>query len=86
MTETIPPAPETKPTAAVVEEGVALKIVVQSLITAVLYLTLFVTLIPPLLRILDTPNGKALYGVLLVGAVLVALRLRHLSRRLSTRV
>lgn len=55
----------------------------QNLIFAVLYLILFLILMPPLIKLLDERVGRVLYGVLVAGAVLVALRLRFLSRHLD---
>lgn len=54
----------------------------QVVIFALLYIILFLMLMPPLLKLLDSPAGKILYGVLVAGAVLVALRLRLLFRQL----
>jgi hypothetical protein len=54
----------------------------QAVIVAVLYVMLFVILIPPLIQLLDERWGKVLYGVLVAGAVIVAFRLRFLSRHL----
>ena len=59
------------------------KSILQTLIFAVLYLILFIILLPPLIKLMDEKLGKILYGVLVAGAVLVALRLRLLSRHLS---
>ena len=60
----------------------ALKPVIQTLVFAVLFLILFVLLLPPLLPLLGQTAGKAVYGVSVLGAVAVALRLRQLARRL----
>ena len=56
---------------------------IQSLIFAVLYLTLFIILMPALVKLLDIPAGKILYLSLVLGALLVAVRLRYLAGRLS---
>ncbi|HRY29268.1 MAG TPA: hypothetical protein P5079_04435 [Elusimicrobiota bacterium] len=53
----------------------------QEIIFALLYIILFLVLMPPLIRLLDDLWGKILYGVLVAGAVAVAFRLRALSRR-----
>lgn len=58
------------------------KTLLQTLVFAVLFLTLFVMLLPPLLPLLGKTMGRTAYGVFVFGAVLVALRLRFLSRRL----
>jgi hypothetical protein len=52
----------------------------QTLVFAVLYAFLFLILMPPLLRVMDQSWGKALYGVLVAGAVAIAFRLRALLR------
>lgn len=59
-----------------------LKPVIQTLVFAVLFLILFVLILPPLLPLLGQTAGKTLYGLFVAGAVAVALRLRHLARRL----
>ena len=58
------------------------KSLLHSLIFALLYVILFLILIPPLIKLLDEKMGKILYGILVAGAVGVALRLRFLSRHL----
>jgi hypothetical protein len=58
-----------------------IRTVLQNLIFAVLYLILFVILLPSLIRLLDQTAGKIAYGVLVAGGVGLALRLRQLSRR-----
>ena len=57
------------------------KTVLHTLIFSVLYLLLFVIVLPSLLRILDHASGKILFGVLVFGAVGLAIRLRQLSGR-----
>jgi hypothetical protein len=59
-----------------------IKSALTTLTFAVLYLILFVALLPALLKILDQRPGRVLYGVLVGGAVVLALRLRTVSRRL----
>ncbi|MGQ0645513.1 MAG: hypothetical protein ACT4O3_08485 [Elusimicrobiota bacterium] len=54
---------------------------VHSLIFAVLYLLLFVILLPPLIRVLDQTWGRVLYGAMVAGGVAVAFRLRHIARK-----
>ena len=51
-------------------------------IFSLLYIILFLILIPPLIKMLDDVWGKIFYGVLVAGAVVVAFRLRSLSRNL----
>jgi hypothetical protein len=58
------------------------KSLLHTLVFAVLYVILFVILLPSLLRILERPAGQTLYGLLVAGGVLLALRLRQLSRQL----
>ncbi len=52
----------------------------QTVVFSLLYVILFLVLLPPLIKLLDGRAGKILYGVLTAGAVAVALRLRFLSR------
>ena len=52
----------------------------QAVIFALMYLILFAILLPPVIKLLDQPMGKVLYGVLVAGAVGVAFRLRFLSQ------
>jgi hypothetical protein len=59
-----------------------LKPVIQTLVFAVLFLILFVLILPPLLPLLGQTAGKSVYGFFVVSAVVIALRLRHLARRL----
>ncbi len=54
---------------------------IQTLAFALLYVLFFLILLPPLMRFMDEPWGKALYGGLVVGAVGLAFRLRSLGRR-----
>jgi hypothetical protein len=54
----------------------------NALIFAVMFLTLFVILLPVAVKLMDGRAGKALYGVLTVGAVAVAFRLRAVARRM----
>lgn len=56
------------------------KTVLHTLIIAVLYLLFFVIVLPSILRLLDQTSGKIIYGVLVGGGVLLAIRLRQLSR------
>lgn len=58
------------------------KRLLQTLVLAVLFLLLFVILLPPLLTLLHETVGKVLYGILVAGAVALALRLRVLSHTL----
>ena len=55
----------------------------HAVIFSLLYVILFVILIPPLIKVLDERQGKILYGALVAGAVLVALRLRFLARHME---
>ncbi len=55
---------------------------VQTVIFGLLYVLLFLILMPSLIRLLDDRWGKILYGVLVAGAVGVAFRLRAVSRDL----
>lgn len=59
-----------------------IKPLLQALVVAVLYLILFVIITPTLLKVLDKPFGKVVYGILVLGGVGVAVRLRHLAHRL----
>lgn len=58
------------------------KTLLQSLIFSLMYALLFLILAPPLIKLMDQRAGKVLYGLLVAGAVGVALRLRFLSRDL----
>lgn len=58
------------------------KLLLQALVVAVLYLVLFVIVTPPLLKVLDKTFGKIIYGILVLGGVGVAVRLRQLFHRL----
>jgi hypothetical protein len=58
------------------------KLLLHALVMAVLYLVLFVVVMPALLKVLDKTVGKIIYGILVVGGVGVAVRLRHLLHRL----
>lgn len=55
--------------------------VLHTLIFSVLYLLFFVIVLPSLLRVLDQSSGKIVFGALVFGGVVLAIRLRHLSRR-----
>ncbi|MBK8870556.1 MAG: hypothetical protein KBD85_05420 [Elusimicrobia bacterium] len=59
-----------------------IKPLLHALAVAVLYLVLFAIVTPPLLKVLDKPFGKVVYGILVLGGVGVAVRLRHLLHRL----
>ncbi len=52
----------------------------QSIVVALLYILLFLILLPTAIRFMDERWGQVLYGVLALGAVLVAFRLRMLFR------
>ena len=54
--------------------------VLHTLIISVLYLLFFVIVLPSLLRLLDQTAGKIIFGVLVGGGVVLAIRLRQLSR------
>ena len=58
------------------------KHLLHALVVAVLYLVLFVIAMPALLKALDKTVGKIIYGILVVGGVGVAVRLRQLLHRL----
>lgn len=58
------------------------KDVLHTLVFAVMFLTLFVILLPVLIRAMDGAAGKAAYGVLTAGAAAVAWRLRAVVRRM----
>jgi hypothetical protein len=53
----------------------------QAVIFCLMYVILFLILLPPLIRRLDDWVGKTLYTVLSVGAIALALRLRYLSKK-----
>ncbi len=57
------------------------KKVLHTLIFSILYLLLFVIVLPPLLRVMDQLPGKIGFGVLVGGGVILAIRLRQLSQR-----
>lgn len=57
-----------------------IKKTVQTIIFVLLYIILFVILLPPLLKMMDQPMGKILYGVMVVGAIGIAVRLRFLFK------
>jgi hypothetical protein len=59
-----------------------LKDAVHSLIAVVMFLTLFVLVLPVLIKTLDGPAGKAVYGVFAAVAVAAAFRLRQIARRM----
>jgi hypothetical protein len=59
-----------------------IKSLLNALTTAVLFLILFITLLPPLLRVLHREWAQWVYGALVAAGVLLAVRLRGLSRRL----
>lgn len=52
----------------------------QAVIFALMYVILFLILLPPVINLLDERAGKILYGILVAGAVGVAFRLRFLSQ------
>jgi F0F1-type ATP synthase membrane subunit b/b' len=52
----------------------------QAVIFALMYVILFLILLPPVINLLDERAGKVLYGLLVAGAVGVAFRLRFLSQ------
>ena len=47
-----------------------------------MFLTLFVLVLPVLIKTLDGPAGKAVYGVFAAVAVAAAFRLRQIARRM----
>lgn len=55
--------------------------VLHTLIFSVLYLLFFVIVLPSVLRLLDQSSGKMVFGGLVSGGVILAIRLRQLSRR-----
>ena len=59
-----------------------LKDAVHSLIAVVMFLTLFVLVLPVLIKTLEGTAGKAVYGVFSLGAVIAAIRLRQIARRM----
>ena len=54
----------------------------HTLIISVLYLLFFVIVLPSILRVMDQTSGKIVFGVLVGGGVILAIRLRQLSRLL----
>lgn len=58
-----------------------IRTVLHTLIFSVLYLLFFVIVLPSLLRLLDQTSGKIIFGVLVGGGVILAIRLRQLSRQ-----
>jgi hypothetical protein len=54
----------------------------QAVIFSILFVLLFLILLPAVVRLLDETWGRVLYGVLVLGAVGVAFRLRLLAKRL----
>lgn len=59
-----------------------IKDAVHSLIAVVMFLMLFVLVLPVLIKTLDGAAGKAVYGVFAFGAVAAAFRLRQIARRM----
>jgi len=53
----------------------------QVIIFSLLFILLFLILMPPLMGFIQERWGKILYGVLVAGAFFVALRLRLLARK-----
>ncbi|TXH26015.1 MAG: hypothetical protein E6Q99_05190 [Elusimicrobia bacterium] len=58
------------------------KALLHTLVAAVMYLLLFLIVLPPLMEILGRPAGRALYGLLVVGGVAFGFRLRTLAKKL----
>lgn len=56
------------------------KSALQAVVFALLFILLFLILLPFVVKSLDEPSGRILYGVLSLGALLVAFRLRALFR------
>jgi hypothetical protein len=54
----------------------------QAVIFSILFVLLFLILLPAVVKLLDETWGRVLYGVLVLGAVGVAFRLRLLAKRL----
>ena len=52
----------------------------QAMFISLLYIILFLLLMPALLKVMDQTWGKLLYALLALGAVAVAFRLRALSK------
>lgn len=55
----------------------------QTIVFSLLFVLLFLILLPAVVKLLGETWGKILYGVLVAGALGVAFRLRLLSQRIS---